>query len=212
VMGGSLAPRSGCRPDCRWDTESVTPSEEGRPIDGIQEVQSRIAQIQALVAQFTAAPSAPASSGSALAGGGDATSSVTGAGQAFATALGNVQGTPNQTQWANDFLTRLGMPVTSENMRAVVAWEKAEGTKAQFNPLATTRSMPGATNFNQVGVKNFASYQDGIDANAAALMNGRYPNILAALRRGDSAEAVGQAIANSPWGTGDGVLRVLRSS
>jgi hypothetical protein len=186
--------------------------EEGRPIDGIQEVQSRIAQIQALVAQFSGPPVTGAGSSASLAGGSDATSAVGASGNTFATTLGYVQGTPDQTQWAEDFLTRLGMPVTSENVRAIVAWEKAEGTKAQFNPLATTRSMPGATNFNSVGVKNFGSYQDGIDANAAALMNGRYPNILAALRRGDSADAVAQAIANSPWGTGDGVLRVLHSS
>ncbi|HZR12418.1 MAG TPA: hypothetical protein VFC33_04135 [Acidimicrobiia bacterium] len=156
---------------------------------------------------------AAAGSSTSLAGGGtDPTSAVGATGSTFATTLGNVQGTPGQTQWANDFLTRLGMPVTSENVRAIVAWEKAEGTKAQFNPLATTRSMPGASNFNSVGVKNFASYQDGIEANAEALTNGRYPNILAALRRGDSAEAVAQAIASSPWGTGDGVLRVLQSS
>lgn len=185
---------------------------EGRPIDGIQEVQSRIAQIQALVAQFSGQPATAAGSTTSLAGGADGSSAVAASGSTFAATLGNVQGTPDQTQWASDFLTRLGMPVTSENVRAVVAWQKAEGTKAQFNPLATTRSMPGASNFNSVGVKNFASYQDGIEANAEALTNGRYPNVLAALRRGDSAEAVGQAIASSPWGTGDGVLRVLRSS
>ncbi len=62
-----------------------------------------------------------------------------------------------------------------------------------------------------MGVKNYATYQDGIDANAHALMNGRYPNILDALRAGNSATAVAQAIANSPWGTHGGVLRVLAS-
>jgi hypothetical protein len=67
------------------------------------------------------------------------------------------------------------------------------------------------TRFNRVGVKNYATYQDGIDANAHALMNGRYTNILDALRAGTSATAVAQAIADSPWGTNGGVLRVLQS-
>ena len=75
------------------------------------------------------------------------------------------------------------MPITSENVRAIAAWEQAEGTKASFNPLATTQSgFAGETKFNSVGVKNYATYQDGIDANAHALLNGRYTNILDALR------------------------------
>jgi hypothetical protein len=115
-------------------------------------------------------------------------------------------------QWAKDFLTRLGAPITSANVQAITAWEQAEGTKAAYNPLATTQSgFAGETRFNSVGVKNYAAYQDGIDANAHALMNGRYQNILDALHAGNSADAVAQAIANSPWGTHEGVLRVLES-
>ena len=114
--------------------------------------------------------------------------------------------------WARDFLTKVGMPITSENVKAITAWEQAEGTAAHFNPLATTQSgFNGETRFNSVGVKNYATYQDGIDANADALTNGRYGNILAALRAGNDATAVAQAIADSPWGTHDGVLRVLAS-
>ncbi len=104
------------------------------------------------------------------------------------------------------------MPITSENVRAVTAWEQAEGTAASFNPLATTQGgYAGETKFNSVGVKNYSTYQDGIDANAHALLNGRYTNILDALRVGNSATAVAQAIADSPWGTHGGVLRVLAS-
>ena len=48
-------------------------------------------------------------------------------------------------------------------------------TSASFNPLATTQSgFAGETRFNSVGVKNYATYQDGIDANVHALTNGRY--------------------------------------
>ena len=108
------------------------------------------------------------------------------------------------------FLTRIGAPVTASNVQAIAAWEQAEGTKASFNPLATTQAMPGASSFNSVGVKNYASYADGIQATVQTLTNGRYGNILAALRAGNSSIAVAQAVANSPWGTGQGVLRVLQ--
>ncbi len=116
------------------------------------------------------------------------------------------------TQWARDFLTKLGMPITSENVRAMTAWQQAEGTAARFNPLATTQAgFPGETRFNSVGVKNYASYADGLAANIKAITNGRYGNILSALRSGNNAMDVARAIASSPWGTGSLVERILSS-
>ena len=195
-------------------------------MDGIAAVEARIQQIKS---QFGAQPT-----GGGVLGTGPATSasdaaSSTGPGS-FASALAQAQGAPatdpsaptssgtlnragvDSVGWARDFLTKVGMPLTSENIRAISAWEQAEGTKAAFNPLATTQSgFAGETRFNSVGVKNYATYQDGIDANAHALMNGRYTNVLDALRAGNSATAVAQAIADSPWGTHGGVLRVLQS-
>ena len=51
-------------------------------------------------------------------------------------------------------------------------------------------------------MKNYTTYQDGLDANVKVITNGLYGNILAALRPGNDAKAVAQAVANSPWGTG----------
>ena len=100
------------------------------------------------------------------------------------------------------------MPITAENVRAISAWEQAEGTKASFNPLATTQGgFAGETKFNSVGVKNYATYQDGIDANVHGITNGRYPNILDALRAGQQRDggragdrefAVGHARRRAP--------------
>jgi hypothetical protein len=196
-------------------------------MDGIAGVEARIHEI---VNRFGAKPA-----GGGVLGATTPSSTSSAAGSAagtsdFAAALAQAQGTPSSDPsvptssgtlnragvdsvgWARDFLTKLGMPITSENIRAISAWEQAEGTKASFNPLATTQSgFAGETKFNSVGVKNYATYQDGIDANAHALMNGRYTNVLDALRAGNSATAVAQAIADSPWGTHGGVLRVLES-
>jgi hypothetical protein len=176
-------------------------------MDGIAGVQARIAAIQARFAPpTTTATMTGATDFSSLlsqvqsTASSGATGSVTPAGAA----------TTDREQWAHDFLTRLGMPVTSENVRLMVAWQQAEGTRAQFNPLATTQNMPGATKFNSVGVKNFLTYDDGITANIKAITNGRYEPILASLRRGDNAVATAQAIAASPWGSGGLVLKILQ--
>ncbi len=175
-------------------------------MDGIQGVQARIAEIQAA---FTPPAAAAASSATDSSSGTDFASVLAGV---SSTAAPTSSYTPSadRAQWATDVLNKLGMPVTSENLEAMAAWAQAEGTSAGFNPIATTQSMPGATNFNSVGVKNYASYADGVQATVTTLTNGHYPNILAALQAGNSAIAVGQAVANSPWGTGQGVLRVLQ--
>ncbi len=125
-------------------------------MDGIAEVQARIQQIRSQFAAMTA--------GGVL-GTSDSGTTPTGAApnsdaSSFAAALAQAQGTPTATAsggsvptssgqlnragvdsigWARDFLTKLNMPITSENVRAISAWEQAEGTKASFNPLATTQ-------------------------------------------------------------------------
>jgi hypothetical protein len=124
-------------------------------------------------------------------------------------ANGDMRAPAARQQFATDLLARLGMPQTAENVRALVAWQQAEGTRAAFNPLATTQGSPGASDFNSVGVKNYTSYAQGLDATVTTLRNGRYGEILAALLDGRSASRLASAVEGSPWGTGDGVRRVL---
>jgi peptidoglycan hydrolase CwlO-like protein len=111
-----------------------------------------------------------------------------------------------QVTWAQAFLKSLGMPITADNVVAIVAWEMAEGghwyNTAYYNPLNTTQSMPGATVFNSVGVKAYTSWVQGLKASVITLRNGFYGGILAALSRGNDAQAVADAVAASPWGTG----------
>ena len=109
--------------------------------------------------------------------------------------------------WAKALLEQLGMPLTSQNVAAVTAWELAEGghwhNTAHYNPLDTTMPEPGATSMNSVGVKAYVSWAQGFVATIATLRNGYYGQILAALRAGDNAYAVADAVAASPWGTGN---------
>jgi peptidoglycan hydrolase CwlO-like protein len=115
-------------------------------------------------------------------------------------------GKVTQITWAQAFLKSLGVPLTVDNVAAVVAWEMAEGgnwyNTAYYNPLNTTQSMPGATVFNSVGVKAYTSWVQGLRATVITIRNGYYGAILSALSRGNDAQAVADAVAASPWGTG----------
>jgi hypothetical protein len=85
----------------------------------------------------------------------------------------------------------------------VVAWQVQESTQAAWNPLATTRDMPGATDFNWVGVKNYRSLQQGIAASLGTLDYGydvyRYGAIVEDLRRCADPYATATSIAASSW-------------
>lgn len=185
-------------------------------MDGIAGVQARISEI---VSRFQAPPTAAGTLGAAETAEVSAfaaqlaeaavTSAPASSSAPVPTGTLNAAGV-DPVQWSRDFLEALGMPVTPENMRAMNAWQQAEGTRARFNPLATTQNWDGATQFNSVGVKNFASYDDGLAANLKVINNGRYGNILAALRKGTSAMEVAEAIKSSPWGSGDLVAKILQ--
>lgn len=129
------------------------------------------------------------------------------------TKLQTVPGPPGSDDaFYSQILLGLGAPVTPENKKFMYAWRAAEGGTAAFNPFNTTKSSDGATNYNSTGVKNYVDEQHGIDATVKTLLNSRYSGIIAALRDGGAGAAHNAAVAlsKSPWGTGDGVLRVLR--
>lgn len=115
-------------------------------------------------------------------------------------------GKVTQVTWAQAFLKSLGMPMTVDNVAAIVAWEMAEGghwyNTAYYNPLNTTQTMPGSSSMNSVGVKAYSSWAVGLKATVITINNGFYGGILAALRAGNDGQAVAAAVAASPWGTG----------
>jgi hypothetical protein len=123
------------------------------------------------------------------------------------TALAGVpEGSVTPTTWAAALLGSLGDQATAENVRAVTAWERAEGghwnNTAAHNPLNTTQPAPGSRSINGVGVQAFPDWNEGLSATVTTLGNGRYPGVLAALRAGHCAPCVAAAVGASPWGTG----------
>jgi hypothetical protein len=78
-----------------------------------------------------------------------------------------------------------------------------EFTQAAWNPLATTHRMPGSTSFNSVGVQNFVSLAQGLQATEETIEHGwsvyGYGAIVSSLRACASALATAHAIAASSW-------------
>lgn len=102
--------------------------------------------------------------------------------------------------WALAFLLALGNNHPSDKtVNLVAAWTKAEGTKARFNPLATTLDYGTNTKFNSVGVRNYSSRQEGIEATIRSL-GPRNKAIRDALLA-DDPEAALKALYNAQWGT-----------
>lgn len=123
----------------------------------------------------------------------------------------------NRGQWAYSFCLGVGVEIEryDEAQLAVVCWIAAEGGYARFNPLNTTLWVPGCTNYNSVGVKNYRTYDEGVGASVATLNYGAdrfrygYRPIRRRLRRNRNAERILKAVEASEWGTGGLALQVL---
>lgn len=118
-------------------------------------------------------------------------------------------------QFARMLLAEIDAKPRKRNLWALVSWMQAEGGSADFNPLNTTLEMPGATNYNSVGVKNYVSLDQGVKATARTLNYGAdrnlygYKPIRKRLRGLSSAALTLRAVERSVWGTGGLALQCL---
>jgi hypothetical protein len=117
----------------------------------------------------------------------------------------------NDEDFYKKLLQKLGAKTTDENLKFLYAWRQSEGKAGKYNPFNTTQSMPGSTNFNSVGVKNYASMDDGLNATVKTLNNGRYNCIVNGLKNNIGAKNISQQCASDlkTWGTGDLVAKVI---
>jgi hypothetical protein len=129
----------------------------------------------------------------------------------FTVPAGSSLGTP--AGFARALLAADSLPRTSCNLSAVLEWERREGggfgNQAEFNPL-NVNPGPGAgwPGYNAYGAWAFPNAADGLLYTVRTLNNGDYGGILSALRAGNSAQAVCNAIMASPWAAShyDGTL------
>lgn len=108
----------------------------------------------------------------------------------------------------DDVLQGIGAPVSPNNLRYLLAWQKAEGGKATWNAFNTTQAEPGATDYNGAGVKNYPDEATGIAATVRTLTNGRYTNLVNDLRAdSDPTKTASEVDEISTWGTDPSVIQ-----
>lgn len=103
---------------------------------------------------------------------------------AAAAGPGDVAAPVNDPNFASAVLSGIGAPATAANVKSIESWIGHEGGGGANNPLNTTYPLGGSTSFNGVGVQNYPTYADGVDATVRTLDNGAYGDILLLLRGG----------------------------
>jgi len=114
-------------------------------------------------------------------------------------------------------LKRLSSPVTDENLKFLYAWRQSEGDGGKYNPFNTTLKKPGSTFFNflnkdkTIGVQNYTSEEQGLDATAKTLLHSRYKCIIDGLRNNIGASNIANYCKPElkVWGTGDLISKVI---
>ncbi len=121
-----------------------------------------------------------------------------------------VLGTGDQQEWATQFLSRIGAPITDTNLKSVNTWMRFEGghwkNSAHYNPLNTTLDMGGSEVMNSHGVKRYKSMEEGLDATVNTLLGNKsaergYDAIVGALKNNADPQTVFNLINESSWGT-----------
>jgi hypothetical protein len=112
--------------------------------------------------------------------------------------------------FAEALLDRLHLPVTDNNVRALVAFQYQEGgheNGASFNPLNTMLRTKGSVNFKtkkpEPGVQAYGSWDEGLEATAKTMAQGNMRPIFDSLRASVAPSDTIAAIARSDWGWWD---------
>jgi len=114
-------------------------------------------------------------------------------------------------QFAQALLVALGMPVSDNNVQALVAAQHLEGgfmhNACLFNPLNTSQPMPGSRLIVHLtptfGPQAYVNWEQGLAATVKTITNGHYATILASLARSAPPDETLQIWDVSPWGWWD---------
>lgn len=103
--------------------------------------------------------------------------------------------------WWSAILGKLGAPVNATTTTNLNAWAACEVSGADNNPFNTELDWPGSTDYLPNGVKNYATFQDGVDATVATMTQGNLSAIADALRSSADRATFAGVVGASGWGT-----------
>jgi len=113
----------------------------------------------------------------------------------------------------DEIFDKLGVTPTEEKVKFFMAWRQAESGTATYNPFNTTKMMrvPGISNYNSVGVKNYPDMSTGIMATVKTLKLPYYKDLMQMLNdNGITAEELASSKDLETWGTGGLVSTVIK--
>lgn len=93
---------------------------------------------------------------------------------------------PTSKNFFKGVLASLGLPVTTDNLRALYSVEQLEGANDRYNPINVIQPEPGSTDFNSVGVQAYDSFDTGVEGTATLLQGSAWNGVRAALAQGNS--------------------------
>jgi hypothetical protein len=122
---------------------------------------------------------------------------------------GSVKATLEETtSYLIDVLKGIGIPnPNSSQIQFMKSWRQHEGgtdINPSWNALNTTQPKPDSPHFNSATVRNYPDRQTGIDATIETLKNGRYNNVIEAIKNIKQDSDIDNAmiaVNNSPWGS-----------
>ena len=108
----------------------------------------------------------------------------------------------NRGEFTRAVFEKIDAPIDGPRLAFGVAWAAFENTEAMNNPWATTEPWVDAIEYNNAGVKNYRTFENGVDATVATLLNGDYNFLLRVLRnRHSTIRQCLNALDCSPWGS-----------
>lgn len=98
---------------------------------------------------------------------------------------------------------KMGMKQSRRRRVAIQTVAQAEGGEAANNMLNTTESWSGSSLYNSVGVRNYRTEEDGVDATVETFKSPGhgYEKIERLLREDAPAKEIVEAWGESDWGT-----------
>jgi len=131
---------------------------------------------------------------------------------------GSIEATMSETEaFLIDFLKGIGIPSpNSSQLKFMKIWKQNEDSQAAWNPLNTTLSLAGSSNYNTFGangtghIKNYTSRQQGLNATLATIntttpaYKPKYQALIRAIQTIQTDANINNAmnaLENTPWGT-----------
>lgn len=95
-------------------------------------------------------------------------------------------GTGTYGDFFTQVLNQLGLPATQANLIALSAVAHLEGLNKRFNPLNSVVQSGNSTTFNDAGVQDYKTWNNGVAGTVALLSGSRWTSVRNALAEGNS--------------------------